>query len=323
MSTVIYAMFSIAVALLPILFYAGFILLIVFVIMNYIRTLEETKKNFATFASMHGLAYLGKADPRYAGMLPGYVQHLVEGTDSKIGKQVQLFHFDYTTGSGKNQRTYYRTVIAIRINPTKAHIFLNSRINDATEQINLSRSERYAAEGTFAKYFDIYSPKSTTLSALSIFAPDTMALVMADYGFYDIEIVDDILYLYDYTQRRTVSAMESLYHSGLHLANDINTNTPKKLKLQHAQGAVSPSAITALKSGNSLARFIGIPLVIAVFWFGVNLSAMTISPKIMVVFLIAMIIIVPTGVVWTLIAQERRKQNYLEDRLAFAKNIRK
>jgi hypothetical protein len=53
-----------------------------------------------------------------------------------------------------------------------------------------------ALEGNFNNYFTLYAPKAYERDALYVFTPDVMA-AMVDYGQeYDIEIVDDELFIY-------------------------------------------------------------------------------------------------------------------------------
>lgn len=186
----------------------------------------------------------------YKGLLiPGHITQVVTGTDAKTGKSVQLFHGVHTTGSGKSKKSYRRTIAVVTIRKAQVHAFINSTLNDLTEQISLDTSQRYIAEGNFGKYFEMYFPDKEHTRGLSIFAPDVMQLIMADYGFNDIEVLDNVMYLYEYKLITNNKELESFYQKAQKLAAAIDDNAPRKVNLQTVQGAAR--AVPSLSRGSA------------------------------------------------------------------------
>ncbi len=273
------------------------------------------RKNFLQFASTHSLAYTPIAQSLgYRGILPGNASNLVTGQDAQTHRQVQVFHYVHVVGSGKNRKEYDRTVLALNIKRTNTHIFVNSRVNDLPEQVDLAKSQRFAAEGDFGKYFDIYSPEGQQIQALSIFAPDAMSFVMAECGFYDIEIVGDTLYIYDYKLRRTQQELEEFYQLGNKLAVVLDDNAPRTLNMQGATGQPATSAVTALKkSTNPVA--IALVLMFVLMNFGQRLFIKNAETAALITPLFSIgIIVLSLGFA---LRAARLKQNYLRDRQKF------
>lgn len=273
------------------------------------------RKNFLQFAGSHGLTYgVAAQSIGYRGILPGNASNLVAGKDTQTNRQVQLFHYVHVVGSGKNRKEYDRTVLALSVKRTDSHIFVNSRVNDMTEQVDLAKSQRFTAEGDFGKYFDIYSPEGQQIQALSIFAPDAMSFVMGECGFYDIEIVNDTLYVYDYKLRRTQQELEDLYQLGNKLAAVLDDNAPRTLNMQGATGQPASSAVTALKkSSNPIMVAVVIVFVFMNFGLRSFMSSTTAPVWITPVFSIGIVVFSLAFA----IRAERLKKNYLRDRQKF------
>lgn len=279
------------------------------------------RKTFVDFAANHGLGY----DPKnrvvsYRGLLKGNPSNIVTGVDKDTKNKVDLFHYIHVVGSGKNRRVYNRTVLALNIKKTNVHIFVNSKINDATEQVGLESSQRYSAEGDFGKYFDIYSADGKNIESLSIFAPDAMSFVMAECGFYDLEIVGDILYIYDYNLLNNVQELEKLYALGHRLVKVLNDNAPKALNMQSAAGNPDASAITSLKM--SKFKLIYIPFI--AFFYGIVLYGRTSDSDEMPIIFPILFIGIFALAIFGVIKNQRMKKNYLSDRQKFFdENVKK
>lgn len=238
--------------LLPFLALFGLIVWFFFKSLGEVKRLSEST---VAFGMRHGLL-IPSTHLTYRGLLAGSLGAQVRGVDSQTGRTVELFHLPCVEQSSRNRRSYRRTVLSLSIKPTGQHIFVNSRLNDVTEQMPHGEYERYQAEGQFSKYFDIYTPKGKQIEALSLFAPDLMAYMMAEFGRYDIEIVDDVVYIYEYSDLKEDAKLEDLYTLANGLAKEIDSNAPRKPILKKADGAPSESAVTSMRSGYSAKDFI-------------------------------------------------------------------
>ena len=225
----------------------------------------EQKRNqaFTSFSAKYGLTYEPKVqDQNYGGLVKGKVSNRAYGVDKATQKAVQIFyltHREHTGGlaSSNSQRreVYRRTVASISLkNTNNTHIFLDSKVseNNPSDTVMLSSERRYKAEGDFGEFFNLYFPEGDQITALSIFAPDVMSLIVGYYGEYDIEIKNNTLFLYQYRQADNAEAYEKLYQAAYALAHAIDDNAPRPL---------TPGAGTApARSADGSAQSAGVPL---------------------------------------------------------------
>ncbi len=120
------------------------------------------------------------------------------GTQFEVGN----FSFDErNTGKRKSsEKTYgYARLELPRRLP---HMVLDSKKDNflgiTSMADDISTDQKLVLEGDFNNYFTLFCPKEYERDALYIFTPDLMALLI-DYGSkFDIEVVDNQLYLYRY-----------------------------------------------------------------------------------------------------------------------------
>jgi hypothetical protein len=161
-----------------------------------------------TFAVQNNFKYSGQiSEPELPGMFfnMGHskrASHVVSGsTDST---DFQFANYTYTTGSGKNTRTYTIGYIQIQLERQLPHIVLdavknNARMfgfNSSNLPIAYSKDQAMRLEGDFNDHFQLYAPAGYERDALYVFTPDLMALFIDVVGVYDAEIVDDKLFIY-------------------------------------------------------------------------------------------------------------------------------
>lgn len=115
---------------------------------------------------------------------------------SEIGNQT------YTIGSGKNKQHHNFGVIRLKLSRKLPHMVLDSTKNNDFGE-NLAKSfrsnQKLSLEGDFDKYFTLYTPKQYERDALYVFTPELMSILVDQLSLYDIEIIDDDLYLYNPT----------------------------------------------------------------------------------------------------------------------------
>jgi hypothetical protein len=80
------------------------------------------------------------------------------------------------------------------------NIVLDSRANNSIFGSNLPATLRkdqvLQLEGDFDRYFTLYCPKEYEQDALYIFTPDLMALLIDEAAPYDVELVDEWMFVY-------------------------------------------------------------------------------------------------------------------------------
>lgn len=113
---------------------------------------------------------------------------------------VALSEYEFTTGSGKNRQIHQFSFVSINLTRRLPHIVLDAHSNNILGFSNLpasfNRNQRLQLEGDFDKYFDVYCPVGYERDALYVLTPELMAALVDKGARYDIEIVDDTIYIY-------------------------------------------------------------------------------------------------------------------------------
>lgn len=139
-------------------------------------------------------------DPAYSGMIfdEGHSRQISEALRFTSG--VEIGNYRYVTGSGKNRQTHDYAYAKLPLGRHLPHMVLDSLQNNFLGMTNLPDSfkedQRLELEGDFNKHFKLYAPKQYERDALYIFTPDVMATMIDNGERYDMEIVDDTLYIY-------------------------------------------------------------------------------------------------------------------------------
>ncbi len=115
-----------------------------------------------------------------------------------------ISNYYYTTGSGKSTTVHGWGFMHVKLERKVPHMVLDSIANNlkfAGFNIgnlpgSLTTDQTLQLEGDFNKYFTLYVPIQYERDALYVFTPDLMQLVIDTSSKYDIEVVDDDLYVY-------------------------------------------------------------------------------------------------------------------------------
>jgi hypothetical protein len=130
----------------------------------------------------------------------GYSRSAFNHLNSTTGRYFDLGDFEYTTGSGKSRSTHYWGFLALHLDRKLPNMVLDSKENNtlfgSDLPIAFKRDQILSLEGDFDKHFTLYCPQEYEQDALYVFTPDLMALLIDDAGSYDVEIVDDWMFIY-------------------------------------------------------------------------------------------------------------------------------
>lgn len=174
----------------------------VFGLVWWASRLEERKQaKLYKFAMRNGLSFrTSVTNPGYQGIIfnAGHSRLLREAVVFPEG--IEIGNYQYVTGSGKNQTTHNWAYVRLQLTRHLPHMILDAKGNNFWKFSNLNeafdRSQTLSLEGDFDTYFTLYAPKQYERDALYVFTPDVMA-AMIDYGkSYDIEVIDNQLFLY-------------------------------------------------------------------------------------------------------------------------------
>ena len=142
--------------------------------------------------------------PELPGMIFG-IGHSERIADQISHKQhFELANYYYVTGSGKNQQSHDWAYLKIPLKRRLPHMVLDAQKNNSKVfgfslsnlPVSFKKDQTLQLEGDFNNYFTLYAPKQYERDALYVFTPDLMALLIDETHQYDVEIIDDALYVY-------------------------------------------------------------------------------------------------------------------------------
>ena len=204
------------VVILPLLFFLGFIALVAFIIVKGIGSFGkrwELWVRMDRFARQNGMTFSPfDAQPSYPGAIfqLGDSRQSVDHVVSSRGRFFDFGNYRYTTGSGKNRSTRTWGFLAFNLDRKLPHMVLDSKANNGFFGTNLpaafNKDQILSLEGDFDKYFTLYCPAQYERDALYVFTPDLMALLIDEAAPFDVETVDDWMFVYSNAAFRTGDA---------------------------------------------------------------------------------------------------------------------
>lgn len=167
-------------------------------------TLRQQKRaaRMTRFAKQNNIIYTyNTVDQQQTGMIFDIGNGRTHTDTLRFSTGTEIGNYHYTTGSGKSRRTHWWTYARITLPRQLPHMVLDAKKNNfwltlTNLPTGFSRSQTLSLEGNFDTYFTLYAPATYKTDALYILTPDVMAALI-DYGQnYDIEIIDNVLYIY-------------------------------------------------------------------------------------------------------------------------------
>lgn len=203
--------------------FGGLIMVAIFAMMNRDRRLSLWKRHLkcARFAERNQLVYRPeRRGPWYPGLIFNLGNGAVTeaGMFSDDGPIAACGRYKWETGSGDDRKTHRWQYAAIRLPGTLPHIVLDARSNNrlGTNLPVAYRSDQRVSLGQpLDKHFTAYAPSGYGFDAYYIFTPDLIAYLVDASRAFDLEIVDDWLFVYsrsglDITAPRTWQQLDWL-----------------------------------------------------------------------------------------------------------------
>lgn len=146
----------------------------------------------AVGATMAGSIFtLGKQGVAYEVMAAG-----------SNGRPVQFGNYRRDGASLSNLSRWQWGFLQIKLDRAMPHMIVEARRNRGpfTNRVgtDLVRGQALSLEGDFDRHFTLYAPKEYERDALYVFAPDLMALLIDRISAFDVEIIDDWLFVYSH-----------------------------------------------------------------------------------------------------------------------------
>jgi hypothetical protein len=178
-----------------------------FAVYRYLRHASgrwESLLRRTRFAARNQLMYSpGTKNPSYPGLIfsVGDARRTSDNYHSLTAPRFDLGNYRYTTGSGKQKETHTWGYLALQLERKLPHMVLDARGNNgllggSSLPTSFHRNQRLSLEGDFDKYFTLYCPREYERDALYVFTPDLMALLIDESAAFDVEIVDDWMFVY-------------------------------------------------------------------------------------------------------------------------------
>ena len=86
--------------------------------------------------------------------------------------------------------------LAMQLERAVPQMVLDAKKNGSSIPMPIGGGQQLQLEGDFNSHFTLYCPRGYERDALYIFTPDLMALLIDESGDFDVEIVDDMLFVY-------------------------------------------------------------------------------------------------------------------------------
>ena len=207
---------NIVATVAPLLFSLVVVLLITFAVIKGITSTGNRWELWARmdrFARANGMTFSPlDTNPSYAGAIfqLGDARQAVDHLRGAAGRFFDLGNYRYTTGSGKNRSTRTWGFLAFNLDRKLPNMVLDSKSNNSFFGTNLpatfDKGQILSLEGDFDEYFTLYCPKEYERDALYVFTPDLMALLIDEAAPFDVEIIDDWMFVYSSMPFRTGDA---------------------------------------------------------------------------------------------------------------------
>ena len=172
------------------------------------RSWWEAAYRITRFAEANGLRYGHDEVVSYPGIIfgTGIDRTAMRRLTSTAGRPLEIGNFRYTVPAEnrENSQVYSWGYVAITLDRRLPHLLLDAKANDRSVfgiktsnlPADLARDQRLSLGGEFDDKFTLYAPSDYGRDAFYIFAPDLMALFIDRLGTFDVEIVDDTMFVY-------------------------------------------------------------------------------------------------------------------------------
>jgi len=168
------------------------------------RASAEQRLRMTRFAEANGFTFVQESPgPSYPGAIFGLgsSRSVTDHFRTPEGRFIDFGNYSYVTGSGRSRTTHRWGFLAMHLDRALPHMLLDSRANNGLfGSTNLPavfhKDQVLSLEGDFDQHFTLYCPKQYERDALYVFTPDLMALLIDEAAPFDVEIVDQWLFVF-------------------------------------------------------------------------------------------------------------------------------
>ena len=164
----------------------------------------ERWMRLSRFAAANGMTFSPQdKNPNYPGLIfaRGESRVALDHLTSATGRFFDVGNYRWVTRSGDDTTTHNRGFLAFNLDRKLPHMILDATANNGLFGVSnlgvpFSKDQVLSLEGDFDRHFTLYCPRQYERDALYIFTPDLMALLIDEAAPFDVEIVDDWMFVY-------------------------------------------------------------------------------------------------------------------------------
>lgn len=130
-------------------------------------------------------------------------------------RSIEFANYELTYGTASSRNTQFGGYCAVRLSTPLPHIVLQARGGAPTALLSAAlptRAQQLSLEGDFDEHFALYCPEGYERDALYLFTPDIMARLIDRVKGFDVEIIDDWMFL---VSRNDVVTLDPARWAGL------------------------------------------------------------------------------------------------------------
>jgi hypothetical protein len=210
------------------------------------------------FSAANGLRFGSRSSsPSYPGCVfqSGDSRFVFDHFATTSGRFLDFGNYQYSTGSEKSRQVHRWGFLALQLDRQLPNMVLDSKANNGLfGGTNLpqtfKRDQVLSLEGDFDRYFTLYCPQEYEQDALYVFTPDLMALLIDDAAPFDVEIVDNWMFIYS---AQPFAELEVLTYERLfNIVRTVGTKTVTQTEEYHDDRVGSAAANIVAPQGQRL-----------------------------------------------------------------------
>lgn len=209
----------------------------------------KTWFRLSAFAEQNGIAFRARiSNPGYPGTIfrQGEARRSFNVMRYHRGRSIEIGNFRYVGDIGP-RRVPEWGYIAIRLDRKVPNMVMQSKLNQklfgTRLPVTFTKHQVLPLEGDFGRYFTLYAPMTYERDALYVFTPDLMALLIDETAAFDVEVVDDWMFVYSHKPFDMLSPLT--YERADHIVATLGAKTLRQTQ-RYADYRLNSPAINAI-----------------------------------------------------------------------------
>lgn len=196
-------------------------------------------------------------EPNYPGAIfrNGGSRQAIDHFRSQEGRFFDVGNFQYVVSNGKSSTTVTWGFLALSLERRLPHMLLDSLQNNSWASQGIAglfdSKQVLSLEGDFDRWFTLYCPREYETDALYVFTPDLMALCIDNVAPFDVEIIDDWMFVY--SPRAFRMDDPRLLDRLFRIIDVVGSKALKQTRRYRDEKATTPAGLPAVFAANVVA----------------------------------------------------------------------